>query len=102
MNKLVRVTKNSKGAEKRLYKAMRLMILYKHKADNHCWRGKTKTRYMEAYHAMRGRVIGLCFKVAGDFKYWRCEALGSRRSIDLELDRDLAFLLILSDNEDMS
>lgn len=102
MQKLIRVTKKSKGAEKRLYKAVRLMILYLHKANNHCWRQKTKDRYMEAYHSMRSWVIRMCRNIAGEFRWWRCDAIGSRQAVDLEADRGLGFLLVLSDNEDLS
>lgn len=102
MGKLIRVSKNSKGAEKRLYKSVRLMILYKHKAENHCWRKKTNTRYMVAYYWMRQYVIRQIFTVVGVFKWWTYEAVGSRKAIDLEYDRGLAFLINVSDNQDMS
>lgn len=102
MGSLIRVSKKSKGAEKRLYKAVRMMILYKHKAENHCWRQKTKERYMDAHYKMKSRVVRLSTKIAGEFKWWGCEAVGSRKAIDLEYDRDLAFLINVSNYEDMS
>ena len=102
MGSLIRVSKKSKGAEKRLYKAVRLMILYRHKAENHCWRQKTKERYMAAHYKMKSRVVRLTMKIVGEFKWWNCEAVGSRQAIDLEADRDLAFLIHVSNHEDMS
>lgn len=102
MGKLIRVSKKSKGAEKRLYKSIRLMILYKHKAENHCWRKRTSARYMVAYYWMRQYVIRQIFVVAGRFKWWTCEPVGSHKAIDLEYDRNLAFLVNVSDNQDMS
>lgn len=102
MGNLIRVSKKSKGAEKRLYKSIRLMILYNHKAENHCWRQKTKERYMEAHHKMKNRVIRLAAQIVGEFKWWNCEALGSRKAIDLEYDRHLAFLINVSNQRDMS
>jgi hypothetical protein len=102
MGRLIRVSKKSKGAEKRLYKAVRLMILYKHKAENHCWREKTKERYMAAHYKMKSRVVHLSMKIVGEFKWWDCEAVGSRKAIDLEYDRGLAFLINVSNYEDLS
>ena len=102
MGSLIRVSKKSKGAEKRLYKAVRLMFLYKHKAENHCWRQKTKERYMAAHYKMKQRVVLLATKIAGGYKYWGCEVVGSRKAIDLEADRYLVFLINLSNYEDMS
>lgn len=102
MGSLIRVSKKSKGVEKRLYKAVRLMILYRHKAENHCWRQKTKERYMEAHYKMKHRVVCIAMKLLGGFKWWNCEAVGSRKAIDLEYDRDLAFLINVSNHEDMS
>lgn len=98
-NNLIRVSKTSKGAEKRLYKAARLMILYKHKADNHCWRQKTNERYMKAHYKMKNRVLRIIEKILGDFNYWTCEAIGSRKAIDLEYDRNIAFLITVADEE---
>lgn len=102
MGSLIRVSKKSKGAEKRLYKSVRLMILYRHKAENHCWRKKTSARYMVAYHWMSLYVIRQIFSVVGGFKWWTCEAVGSRKAIDLEYDRDLAFLIHVSNHQDMT
>lgn len=102
MGALIRVSKQSKGAEKRLYKAVRLMLLYNYKAENQCWRKKTRVRYKDAQYSMKIRSIKLAMGIVGGFKYWTCEAVGSRKAIDLVLDRNLAFLISLSDNEDMS
>ncbi|QEA10235.1 hypothetical protein HNGLIVSP_CDS0193 [Escherichia phage 241] len=102
MGSLIRVSKKSKGAEKRLYKAVRLMILYKYTAENQCWRKKTRVRYQVAQYQMKQRVIRLAMKIAGNYKYWTCEAVGSRKAIDLVEDRNLSFLINLSDYEDMS
>ncbi|AYN55667.1 hypothetical protein [Dickeya phage Ds3CZ] len=102
MGRLIRVSKKSKGAEKRLYKAIRLMLLYNHKAKNHCWRQKTKERYMAAHYKMKSRVVHLSMKIVGEFKWWDCEAVGSRKAIDLEYDRGLAFLINVSNYEDLS
>ncbi|AYC62389.1 hypothetical protein GECvBN6_gp102c [Salmonella phage GEC_vB_N6] len=102
MGSLIRVSKISKGAEKRLYKAVRLMILYKYTAENRCWRKKTRARYQLAQYNMRRHVVRLALKIAGNYKYWTCEAVGSRKAIDLINDRNLSFLINLSDYEDMS
>lgn len=102
MGSLIRVSKISKGAEKRLYKAVRLMILYKYTAENQCWSKKTRVRYQVAQYQMKQRVIRLAMKIAGNYKYWTCEAVGSRKAIDLVEDRNLSFLINLSDYEDMS
>ncbi|ADQ55844.1 hypothetical protein [Salmonella phage S115] len=102
MGSLIRVSKKSKGAEKRLYKAVRLMILYKYKAENQCWRKKTRVRYQVAQYQMKLRVIRLAMKIAGNYKYWTCEAVGSRKAIDLVEDRNLSFLINLSNYEDMT
>ncbi len=102
MGSLIRVSKKSKGAEKRLYKAVRLMILYKYTAENQCWRKKTRVRYQVAQYQMKQRVIRLAMKIAGNYKYWTCEAVGSRKAIDLVEDRNLSFLINLSNYEDMS
>lgn len=102
MGSLIRVSKKSKGAEKRLYKAVRLMILYKYIAENQCWRKKTRVRYEVAQHSMKQRVIRLALKIAGNYSYWTCDAVGSRKAIDLIHDRNLSFLISLSNHEDMS
>ena len=102
MSVLIKVNGSSKGAEKRLYKAIRLMLLYKYKADNACWRAKTSDRYMAAYRGMKVLVLRMAIKLCGKFSYWTCVALGSRKAIDLEANRRLSFLLTLSDKEDMS
>lgn len=102
MGSLIRVSKVSKGAEKRLYKAVRLMVLYRHKAEKHCWRQKTKDRYMSAYHSMRLLVLKIVRGIVGNFKYWTCEAVGSRKAIDLEYDCNLAFLIHVSNYESMT
>lgn len=102
MGSLIRVSKKSKGAEKRLYKAVHLMILYKYKAENQCWRKKTRVRYQVAQYQMKLRVIRLAMKIAGNYKYWTCEAVGSRKAIDLVEDRNLSFLINLSNYEDMT
>lgn len=102
MGSLIRVSKKSKGAEKRLYKAVRLMLLYKYIAENQCWRKKTRARYQLAQYNMRRRVVQLAIKIAGNYNYWTCETVGSRKAIDLIADRNLVFLINLSDYEDMS
>lgn len=102
MGSLIRVSKKSKGAEKRLYKAVRLMILYKYIAENQCWRKKTRVRYEVAQYNMKQRVIRLAMKIAGNYSYWTCDAVGSRKAIDLIHDRNLSFLINLSNHEDMS
>lgn len=102
MGSLIRVSKKSKGAEKRLYKAVRLMILYKYIAENQCWRKKTRVRYEVAQYNMKQRVIRLALKIAGNYSYWTCDAVGSRKAIDLIHDRNLSFLISLSNHEDMS
>lgn len=102
MGSLIRVSKQSKGAEKRLYKAIRLMLLYKHIAENQCWRYKTRKRYLAAHSSMQQHTIRLAMKIAGNYKYWTCEAVGSRKVIDLTADRRLVFLINLSNNKDMS
>lgn len=102
MGSLIRVSKKSKGAEKRLYKAVRLMILYKYIAENQCWRKKTRVRYEVAQYSMKQRVIRQAMKIAGNYSYWTCDAVGSRKAIDLIYDRNLSFLISLSNHEDMS
>ncbi|QBJ04401.1 hypothetical protein HYP84_gp130 [Shigella phage MK-13] len=102
MGSLIRVSKKSKGAEKRLYKAVRLMILYKYIAENQCWRKKTRVRYEVAQYNMKQRVIRLALKIAGNYSYWTCDAVGSRKAIDLIHGRNLSFLISLSNHEDMS
>lgn len=102
MGRMIRVSKKSKGAEKRLYKAVRLMILYSYKADNQCWRKKTRERYKKAWSGMRLLVMKMVIKLLGDYNYWTCEPVHSRSVTDLVADRNLAFLICVSNYEDMT
>ncbi|WAK45381.1 hypothetical protein [Salmonella phage 3384-D8] len=101
MHIMIRVSKKSKGAEKRLYKAIRLMIIYDHKADNHGWTKKYKERYRRAHCSMQQKAIKCIIKNWCSFDWWKIEAIGSRRFVDLEANRDQAFLVRISDNEEL-
>lgn len=97
---LVAVSKQSKGSELRLYKLIRLHVLYKYRERNCCWRKKTRIRYHLAASNIEERVKAHLRKHYPGFKTYYTQTLGSSKVIDLEADRRLEFLFTLEKPED--
>lgn len=102
MSKVIRVSKDSTGAKKRLYKAVRLWFLYRYKSMKHGWFSKKyKSRYNDAHKSMQLMIIKILHRF-GPFKYWCVQGSGSTRAIDLIMDRGLEFMVVVGDDlEDM-
>lgn len=100
--RMIKVNKESTGAKKRLYKAIRLWALYEYKSVNHGWFSKKyKARYRKANAGMRSLIIKILHRF-GTYQYWYVQAIGSKKFIDLDMDRYLEFLITIGDNkEDM-
>lgn len=100
--KAIRVSKDSTGAKKRLYKAVRLWFLYRYKYLNHGWFSKKyKQRYLKAHQSMQLMIVKILHRF-GTYRYWRVDGVGSQKAIDLIMDRDIEFIVAIGDDpEDM-
>lgn len=97
--KLFRINKESTGAEKRLFKAVRLLILYGYNVKNHGWTRAYKVRMRKAEANMLNIVRACIRKNWPGYSHWECEILGSHKFIDLQANRNLKFLIILENRD---
>lgn len=95
MSLLFRVSGQSVGAEKRLYKAIRLWLMYMHMAKHQGWTKKYKARMRDAQGSMALHLKKVIRNNWPGYTRWEVEILGSNRFLDLQKDRHLRFLVIL-------
>lgn len=96
MNKplLFKISKASKGVDLRLYKAIRLSIIYKERSTNQ-WMKSSRERYKEAYESMREFIRKLICTHYPGYTHWYFEILGSNRWLDLLYHVNIKFLVSL-------
>lgn len=91
----LRVDKNSKGVEGRLYRAVRLIALYQYSVDNYGWTRAYKARYRKAHASMFKLFWKIVCNHFPGYKKAEFETMGSRKVIDLQMNRDIRFLIVL-------
>lgn len=92
---LFTISNLSTGKELRLFKAVRLHLLYSYRRRNCCWRKTTRLRYLRAEESMKDMIRKVLRNNWPGYDIWQCEILGSHKVIDLEANRYLKFLITL-------
>lgn len=89
------INKDCTGFEKRLYKAVRLWLLYGYRFQACGWTRKYKVRHKEARDRMWFMADKILFNHLGkSFSQFEVKVTGSQRVLDLDMDRNLEFMLV--------
>lgn len=91
---LLKINKNSKGAEGRLYRAIRLHTFYRSTASNYFF-GKTKLRYKKAEESLYNMIPKIIRNRWPGYTHWWVQPIGSNKFIDLQADKNIEFLVNL-------
>lgn len=91
------IEKTSEDAnDRRLFEMIRLVILYDNTAKSNCWRKVTRERYRRAVDSMTELLRLNIRKHYPGFATWQVTPTGSTKFLDLQANRQLAFLITLA------
>lgn len=96
---LFKLSNKSVGSQHRLFKMVRLYLLYNYIACNACWRKKTKERYALASKSMETLLRKHIGKHYEGYTHWWLEILGSKHANDLQTNNNLRYLITLEKND---
>lgn len=99
MKHLFTVSNKSNGAEKRLFKLVRLWLLYGYRAKNSSWTKRQRNTWTHHENKVLELIRACIRKNWPGYTQWWCQVLGSHKFIDLEANRHLEWLITLEKKE---